>query len=325
MNNLVYILAASHSGSTLLSMLLGSHPQIANAGELKLSAIGNLDTYRCSCGNLILNCEFWDKVKKGMEARGFDFDLSCAGTDYRYIESAYVKRLLSSMHRGLWAEKLRDTALYLSPTWREQLPRVHKRNAALISTIAEIKNAKIVTDSSKIGLRLKYLLKNPDLNVKIVRLIRDGRAVALTYMDTKVYADSSNPSLRAGGSGEDSKNNDKNVTIDQASREWKRCNEEAKSILQNIDKNQYFEVNYENLCENTDNILDSIFNFLDLDPDKRAKNFRSVEQHVVGNGMRLDTSSEVKLDERWKSVLTKEQLRIFDEIAGTMNHSLGYK
>jgi hypothetical protein len=35
MRRLAYILAASHSGSTLLSMLLGSHPQIATVGEMK--------------------------------------------------------------------------------------------------------------------------------------------------------------------------------------------------------------------------------------------------------------------------------------------------
>ena len=323
MNNLVYILAASHSGSTLLSMLLGSHPQIANAGELKLSAIGNLDTYRCSCGNLILNCEFWNKVKKGMKDRGFDFDLSCAGTDYRYVESAYARRLLSSMHRGFWAEKLRDTALFLSPKWRNQLPLIQKRNAALVSTISEIKNAKIVADSSKIGLRLKYLLKNPDLNVKIVRLIRDGRAVALTYVDPARFADAQNPDLRAGGSGGDREN--ERLSIAQAAYEWRRSHEEAQNILKNLGKNRYFEVNYEDLCKNTDNTLDSIFDFLDLSSDKRVKDFRSVEQHVVGNGMRLDTTSEVKLDERWKSVLTKEQLQIFDQIAGSMNRSFGYK
>ena len=39
------------------------------------------------------------------------------------------------------------------------------------------------------------------------------------------------------------------------------------------------------------------------------------EHHVVGNGMRLDTTSQVSLDERWRLVLTEEELEIFDREA----------
>ena len=82
MTRLAYILAASHSGSTLLSMLLGSHPQIATIGEMNLSpkAMGDLNRYRCSCGALIRQCGFWQKVKEAMHHRGMAFDLACAGT-----------------------------------------------------------------------------------------------------------------------------------------------------------------------------------------------------------------------------------------------------
>ena len=55
---LFYILAASHSGSTLLAMLLGSHPDVCTAGELKAASVGDVDAYRCSCGAPILQCGF---------------------------------------------------------------------------------------------------------------------------------------------------------------------------------------------------------------------------------------------------------------------------
>ena len=45
---LVYILAASHSGSTLLAMLLGSHPDVCTVGELKATSLGNVEEYLCS-------------------------------------------------------------------------------------------------------------------------------------------------------------------------------------------------------------------------------------------------------------------------------------
>jgi hypothetical protein len=44
----------------------------------------------------------------------------------------------------------------------------------------------------------------------------------------------------------------------------------------------------------------------------------------VGNGMRLDTSSEIQLDERWREVLGPEELATFDQVAGDVNRRLGY-
>ena len=325
MINLVYIMAASHSGSTLLSMLLGSHPQIATVGELKLSskAIGDLTNYRCSCGQFIRQCNFWQQITKGMARRDYKFDITDAGTDYRVNESYFTQRLLNSTVRGKFLENCRDAALGLSHVWRKQLPEIHKRNAALVSTITELTKARIVVDSSKTGLRLKYLLLNSELDIKVIRLIRDGRAVALTYMDPADFADAKDPALRAGGTGGDRQN--ERLTIAQAAYQWRRCMEEAQNVLNRLDQSQWMALHYEDLCGDTDNMLDSIFRFLDLDPEKREKDFRSVSQHVIGNGMRLDTTSEVRLDERWREILTEDNLITFERIAGVMNRQHGYE
>jgi len=322
---LAYILAASHSGSTLLSMLLSSHPQIATVGEIKLSAsaIGEIDRYRCSCGEFIRKCRFWTKVKEGLAARGHEFDIADAGMDYRAVDSRYARWLLGPLHRGMLLESLRDGALRISLTWRKKMPEIHRRNAALASTVAEITGAQIVVDSSKIALRLKYLLRNPGLDVKVIRLIRDGRGVALTYMDPASFADAADPALRGGGSGGLREN--ERLTMAHAAYEWRRSNDEAEHILRRLDKSQWIQFRYEDLCKDTANTLVRLFEFLGLDPSKRAPDFRSVEHHVIGNGMRLDTTSQISLDERWRSVLTEEELRIFDSVAGSMNRRYGYE
>src|ERR1041384_2871141 len=56
---LAYILSASHSGSTLLAMLLGAHPDACTVGELKLTSMGDVNQYRCSCGDRLMTCSFW--------------------------------------------------------------------------------------------------------------------------------------------------------------------------------------------------------------------------------------------------------------------------
>jgi hypothetical protein len=40
--------------------------------------------------------------------------------------------------------------------------------------------------------------------------------------------------------------------------------------------------------------------------------------------MRLDDTSEIRLDDRWRDNLTKTDLQEFDRIAGKLNRSLGY-
>lgn len=321
---LAYILAASHSGSTLLSMLLGSHPQIATIGEMKLSAkaMGDLNRYRCSCGTLIRECRFWRLIKEGMAARGFDFDLACARTDYCAARSPYARRLLGPMHKGRFLETIRDAALGLSPAWRRHLAETHRRNVALASTVCEIAKAQFVVDSSKVGLRLKYLLRHPELDVKVIRLIRDGRAVALTYMDPGEFADAQDTDSRAGGMGGDRKG--ERLSMREAAYEWRRCMEEAEHILRRLGESQWTEVRYEDVCASPGATLGRLHKFLDVTSDRQPKEFRSVEQHVIGNGMRLDTTSEVRQDERWREILTEHDLRVFAAAAGEVNHRYGY-
>ncbi len=324
MTRLAYILAASHSGSTLLSMLLGSHPQIATIGEMSLSprSMGDLDRYRCSCGQLIRQCRFWRGVQEGMAQRGFSFDLAEAQTDYRSVRSRYAQRLLAPLYRGTVLESCRDLALGLSSTWRRQLAEIHKRNAALASTIAEVAGAQVVVDSSKAGLRLKYLLRNPGLEVKVIRLVRDGRAVALTYMDPARFADAKDPTRRAGGMGGDRKN--EQLSMAQAAHEWRRSLEEAEHLLRTIEPSQWIEVRYEDYCRHPDAVLRRLQQFLGVEPCGRPNEFRSVEHHVVGNGMRLDNTSEIRFDERWREMLTEAYLQTFNEVAGAVNSRYGY-
>ena len=324
MHRLAYILAASHSGSTLLTMLLGAHRDACTMGELRLApgALGNIDRYRCSCGALIETCPFWQQVATTMGRRGQELDLVDAGTDYGAVQARYAGRLLRPLHRGPLLEGLRDAALALSGTWRKHVSATHRRNADLAGAIMDIADGNILIDSSKVALRLKYLLRNPELQVKVIRLIRDGRGVALTYTRPVEFADAVDPSLRKGGMVGNREVT--GLTMDQAAHQWLRSNEEAERVLACMDRSRWLEVRYEELCTDPDATLRRVFEFLDLDPARAVWEFRSAEHHVIGNGMRLDSTSEIRLDDRWRSTLTDDQLAVFDAVAGDMNQRYGY-
>jgi hypothetical protein len=56
-------------------------------------------------------------------------------------------------------------------------------------------------------------------------------------------------------------------------------------------------------------------------PPGATRDFRSVEQHILGNAMRLGSSSEITLDERWRASI---ELTTFERIAGRLNRAHGY-
>ena len=114
------------------------------------------------------------------------------------------------------------------------------------------------------------------------------------------------------------------LLMDQAAREWKRSNEEAEAILKDLDPSRWIEAPYESLCAETDPTLRNIFKFIGVNPDYKLASFRSVDHHIVGNGMRLDSTDKIKMDERWRQALTKSEIEVFNLVAGKMNRRLGY-
>lgn len=322
MTRLAYILAASHSGSTLLAMLLGGHPDVCTVGELKATSLGDIDRYRCSCGTLIRQCPFWLGITADMAARGLDFDITDARTDIRGSANAYVRRLLQPLHRGPLLEAARDLALHASPAWRPHLTEVTSRNGALAASLAARTGAQVVVDSSKIGVRLKYLLRQKDLDVRVIRMIRDGRGVALTYVNPAEFADSRDATLRQGGMGGDRAT--ERLSMEEAALEWRRSNEEADAVVAGLDPSRWTEVRYEELCARPLETLQRLCTVLGIDPSRATLGFRSRPHHIVGNGMRLDAVERIEYDERWRTALSAADLQTFDAVAGARNRALGY-
>lgn len=320
---LAYLLAASHSGSTLLTMLLGAQPGACTAGELKATSLGDPAAYRCSCRRLIRDCPFWDQVRTAMAEQGVpEFDITRAGTSIFEIGNPVAQRLLAPLYRGRAMEWVRDMGLALIPGWRRHLRETNRRNVAIIESLGAVTGAGVVIDSSKVALRLKYLLRIPSLDIRVVRVIRDGRAVSLTYMDEWTFADCSDPTLRNGGTGVRRPPPRRNM--EDAANEWKRSNEAADLLVARLPGSQWTEVRYEELCADPAAVLRRLAVFLGIDPGGVVLDFRSRNQHVIGNGMRMDTTSEIRLDDRWKTHLSAADLQIFDRVAGDLNRKYGY-
>lgn len=296
---LVYIMAPSYSGSTLLTYLLAMHPRIATVGELKASAMGYIDAYHCSCGALLRECLFWKKVLHATEKKRMDFSLDFFGTHFRSATSCCDLLLRTGVRKKLF-ESIRTSAIKLYPSCHRQLLDIIEQNRCLIEIVKNIQNKDIFLDGSKDPNRIQYLLDAGHWDIKIIYFIRDGRGVTNSYM----------------------KHND--VSMEIAAKEWVIVHSEADRIAEQFsDRVKTF--HYEDLCSSPDDVLKEILRFVGLSGEGLNSDFRTVEHHILGNQMRMASTSNVRLDEKWKTELEPNDIETFNAIAGESNNVYGYR
>ncbi len=297
---LTYIMSPSYSGSTLLTFLLANHPRISTIGELKASAIGDIDAYTCSCGIKFTECEFWQQVKEAMRERGRVFSLDDFGTHFRSA-SPIIDRVLRATVRGPFIEAARSLAMAMVPGCRAARDEIIEQNRVCIEVVKEIQKADHFLDGSKDPVRLRHFEDAGLWDITVIRLVRDGRGVANSYM------------------------NHVGVSMEVAAKEWVLKCQEMNNLIARIRPESVITVRYEDLCRDTTSMLTKIFDFIGLDGEQLPEDFRHIKHHILGNAMRLRSSGEVALDEKWRRMLSAEDLDIFYSIGGDMNIALGYE
>ena len=83
-------------------------------------------------------------------------------------------------------------------------------------------------------------------------------------------------------------------------------------------------VRYEDLCADPAGTLSRIYTFAGLPAGNGVPEFRTGEHHVIGNRMRLSSTSEIRIDDRWKTALAPEQMAVVESRVGELNRSYGY-
>ncbi len=301
MTDFLYILSPSYSGSTLLTFLLAGHRRIGTIGELKATAMGDLDQYYCSCQSAIRKCPFWHGLAQELGNKGVAFDLADFGTHFCAPSPPVIDRLIRACLRGAICELARDVGLKLIPEAGRRINQIIEKNRVVIETILKLQQADIFLDASKEPVRLKYLLRAGYWNIKAIHLIRDGRGVACSYM--KHY----------------------DVPMEIAALEWKRTARQCEMMLSSLPADSWITVHYEQLCTDPDGTVKAILDLIKLDPNLVETDLEPTEHHILGNYMRLKRPNKIKLDQKWKSTLSAGKLATFAQVAGKTNRQYGYE
>ncbi|MEE9293572.1 MAG: sulfotransferase [Phycisphaerae bacterium] len=300
MTRLAYITSPSYSGSTLLTVLLGAHADVGTVGEMKAQAMGDIETYRCSCGELITECSFWKRVREGMERRGLEFDVAQFGLSFRMPDNRVVDRVLCAGVRGPLFEMGRHLLINGWPGCKMRVASTLRRNEVFVEVLAEIFGCSVVVDGSKDPIRLAYLRESDRFDISVIHVTRDGRGVANSFRRHERF------SIGRGGA------------------EFVRGHREAERVLALLPKDRTMRLIYEELCADPSKRMKEVYSFLGVDPAEGPADLGACEQHIIGNSMRLQKLSEIRCDVRWQDELSEQDLQDFENVAGELNRALGY-
>lgn len=166
---ILFVGGFGRSGSTLLERLLGELPNVWPAGEIvHLWQRGIQEGERCGCGRPFRGCPFWQKVGQ-IGFGGWDNvdinrwrDLQHAVDRNRHIPFLAAPILMSSVFRESLMEYL------------DYYRRVY-------SAIRKVSGSDVLIDSSKHASLAFCLSRAEELDLRVVHIVRDSRAVAYSW------------------------------------------------------------------------------------------------------------------------------------------------
>lgn len=170
----VYLAGPGRSGSTLLEGLLAEQCGGFNVGELAyLWRRGYTADEKCSCGRSFSSCPFWSKVLEQV-----------FGGDQAALDrtAADFDRLVFDVGGSLRAS-LRSKPVSVDDDGIAALLEVY---GALYQAIRDVSGAEVIIDSSKFASYGSFLAKSPDIDLRVIQLVRDSRAVAYSWQRPKL-------------------------------------------------------------------------------------------------------------------------------------------
>jgi hypothetical protein len=297
----VYLAGSGHTGSTLLALFVDAHPRIVSVGEtaFKRKLQGTREArLACTCGMSYFDCPFWQEVFHGVATAGYELSPLRWSNDFRY--KGWLPHRLLTRYSARPAVRLVQRAAAVALPWhRARMARVRRVNVELIRTVLRVAGADVFFDTSKEAMRLHQLLRVRELDVKVVRLVRDVRG----------YVSSAK---RRGGEVKD------------AALTWRADQQNLDQITGAMAPDRSMLLRYEDVCRDPQQWLQQIHAFCGVDPVEPPAFIACREHHVLGNSMRLNETVRIRLDEGWRTSLTADEQARAVAIAGAYHAKLGY-
>jgi hypothetical protein len=296
-----YLAGSGHTGSTLMALLMDSHPAIASVGETAFKPSSRRQGHyslKCSCGATYAECPFWAQVFARVRAAGFEFGPREWTNDYRY-QRKWAHHLLTRYSGRPLVRWVQRRSLWWLPVHAQRLARVDRVNVAFIRAVLDVSGKQVFFDTSKRSVRLERLAAIPDIDFRLISLVRDVRGLA-------------GSAKRRG------------LDIESEARGWKCQQQIVAEIARTLPDARVTQLRYEDLCADPAGELGRLHRFLGVDAVAPPVDVIPREHHVLGNRIRRQETLRVRPSARWNAALSAEEVDRVLSIAGDLNAKLGY-
>lgn len=298
---ILYIAGAGRSATTILGHLLGQAPGFCFVGEA-MYGWRSLHVRRCGCGVALPDCAFWKAVHR--EAGG---TVELTAPEFFGLGQVARWRHLSLTllpGRRRWSERL------YGERWR--------RCERLYAAVAAVSGAEVIVDCSK-ALPYAYMLSlMPSLDLRVVHLVRDARAVAYSWKRLKPAPD------RVAGEYMGQRGRAKAAVL------WAVSNLGTELFFGNAGPERYLRLRYEDLVAAPRESLDRILRMATARP--AAIPFADEHTVVVepthsiaGNPDRMRSGPvELRYDGEWMTRQSRSDRRVVTALTWPLLARYGY-
>lgn len=300
----VYIAGVGRSGSTVLDSVLGNHPQIQSVGELsRLSSDAWIHNFYCSCGQRSDECPFWSAVRESW----CSINGGVTVQEYNAIQSE--------------VEKFQSWPFMVSERWKNSSAfQVYaEQTYLLLKAIQMVSGCTVIVDSSKAVERALALSLIPEIDLRIIQLVRDPRGVVWSHR--KSFA----KDLQNGLPREI-----RSRPAWRAALYWCRMNMQADWLRRRVGAGKSMLVRYEDLMLHTQPVLNDIGHFIGMDLenvqhmiDEGQKLY--FDHTIAGNRVRMKGELKLKYDQEWRQKLSPWDRRVTELLTTWLMGLYGYK
>lgn len=305
MVRVLFLGGLGRSGTTLLERVLGELPGVCPLGEVvHLWRRDVLDDERCGCGERFSACEFWRQV--GAEAFG--------GWTAERAQRIIALRAAVERTRhlpALAAPRLRSVRARLVAEYTEAYRLVYQAAAA-------VSGARVVIDSSKHASLAFCLRWCPDIDLRVVHVVRDARGVAYSWTKQRARPEAEGDEMTR-------------YPPARSALLWSALNT-AFGVLERLGT-PVWRLRYEEFLADPAGTVADLRRFADLPPDPAALGFLGTRSAVLGrchsaagNPMRFTTGEiELRRDDAWRHELPPTQRRLVAALTAPLLTAYGYE